>query len=98
MSAATTYAEKLLFNRMVPQGDWVREGLCATDDPDRWFPTVSNSTPGRAEEIAAVKAICWACPVRRACLEWAVAAREPHGIWGGMTEQERALLRRRRAR
>jgi WhiB family redox-sensing transcriptional regulator len=29
------------------------------------------------------------------CLEWALAAREPYGVWGGLSTEEReALLQR----
>lgn len=35
------------------------------------------------------KAICRVCPVREECLETALAIKEPYGIWGGLTEQER---------
>jgi WhiB family redox-sensing transcriptional regulator len=38
------------------------------------------------------KAICASCPVRRACLDYAVRIREPHGIWGGLNEAERRIL------
>lgn len=38
------------------------------------------------------KAICQGCPVRQVCLDHAVATREPFGIWGGLTEQERRPL------
>ncbi|HLI25392.1 MAG TPA: WhiB family transcriptional regulator [Acidimicrobiales bacterium] len=38
------------------------------------------------------KAICASCPVRRACLDYAVRIREPHGIWGGLNENERRVL------
>jgi hypothetical protein len=35
--------------------------------------------------------------VQTDCLEHALAAREPHGIWGGHNEFERKRLQRRRA-
>ncbi len=38
------------------------------------------------------KCICLGCPVRRECLDFAMRVREPHGIWGGMTEAERRHL------
>lgn len=38
------------------------------------------------------KEICAICPVRRACLDYALAIREPHGIWGGLNEVERKQL------
>jgi WhiB family redox-sensing transcriptional regulator len=37
------------------------------------------------------KGICATCPVRRECLEYALRIREPHGIWGGLSEAERRL-------
>jgi len=38
------------------------------------------------------KAICAMCPVREPCLAYALRIREPHGIWGGMSESERRPL------
>jgi Transcription factor WhiB. len=43
------------------------------------------------------KAVCWNCPVRAACLEWAIERGE-QGVWGGTNEEERAKERRRRQR
>ena len=36
------------------------------------------------------KQVCATCPVLQQCREHALAAREPYGVWGGMTEDERA--------
>ncbi len=44
------------------------------------------------DDINVAKAICQACEVRDACLEYALAAREPEGIWGGYTERERRRM------
>ena len=41
--------------------------------------------------------MCAECPVRSTCLEHALAAGEPFGIWGGLTLRERRVLRRARA-
>jgi len=38
------------------------------------------------------KAICATCSVRRDCLDYALRIREPHGIWGGLSEVERRSL------
>ncbi len=43
------------------------------------------------------RALCGACPVQRACLEYSLAVQEPHGIWGGLNELERRRELRRRA-
>jgi len=42
----------------------------------------------RARELAA-KAVCASCPVIAQCRAHALAAQEPYGIWGGLTEDER---------
>lgn len=38
---------------------------------------------------------CSTCPVRRECGEWAVEASE-YGLWGGMTDEDRQIVRRHR--
>ena len=43
--------------------------------------------------IRAAKSICKNCKVINTCLEYALETRQPIGIWGGKTEQERALIR-----
>jgi hypothetical protein len=54
---------------------------CAAD-PDLFFADT-------AETDAAAKAICAGCPFRAPCLAWAMAARLPHGVAGGLTVTER---------
>ena len=57
-------------------------------DPELFFPiSYSGKAP---EQVAEAKAICAACPVRRECLAFALRTQQFHGIWGGMTEEERA--------
>lgn len=65
-------------------------------DPDEWFPIATGIVRARAEAAQAL-AVCTVCPVRPECLElslrhWAVAGQ--HGIWGGLVEAERDMLRR----
>lgn len=42
-------------------------------------------------------AICQRCPIRAACLDWAMR-REEYGIWGGLSAKERQSLKRRAER
>ena len=63
--------------------------LCKGQDPAPWFP-------GRGGSVNQAKAVCWACPVRLECLDWAVEANERAGVWGGTTPDERAQLRTER--
>lgn len=46
------------------------------DEPDLWF--AENS-----DRVEAAKQLCRECPVRQACLDGALARREPWGVWGG---------------
>jgi WhiB family transcriptional regulator, redox-sensing transcriptional regulator len=72
---------------------WAEHGACREPgiDPELFFP-VSESGLG-AWQAAAAKAICSRCPVAAQCLDWALRAGEPAGIWGGTTPEERRLLR-----
>jgi hypothetical protein len=44
------------------------------------------------DDIARAKAICAECPVRQRCFEGALARREPYGVWGGLTEDDREAI------
>lgn len=54
-------------------------------------PTVERKHEKLARESRA-KEICNACPVLVECRSYAIAIREPHGVWGGLSEQERRVL------
>lgn len=74
--------------------DWREVGACAHADPDLFFPI---SSTGRAlREIAKAKAVCAGCPVRQACLDFALEHDLTHGIWGGTTPEDRRAWRRER--
>lgn len=69
---------------------WRQQGRCRGVDPEVFYP-VSDE-----DEALEAKAICETCPVRQPCLEYSLAAREKHGVWGGRTERERRRLIRQR--
>ena len=70
---------------------WMSRGACAQSDPNVFFPH-----DGVGVEIA--KAICSDCRIPVPCLEYALAHRIEHGVWGGCSErQRRRILRDRRA-
>lgn len=76
-----------------------RHGRCVSSriDPDGWFP-VANDVVVAREEAADAIAVCVACPVRGECLEYSLRHGSDfgvYGVWGGMVEGERRLLRRR---
>jgi WhiB family redox-sensing transcriptional regulator len=70
--------------------DWMQRGLCREIPPATFFPS-----DGVGVDVA--RRICASCPVRDACLEYALAHRIDHGVWGGCSERERRrILKRRR--
>lgn len=72
---------------------WHLKASCRGPESQLFFPP---SLPERREEREArelrAKRICLDCPVLDDCLEFALRVREPHGIWGGLTEAERRRL------
>ncbi|GGS55717.1 WhiB family transcriptional regulator [Streptomyces griseoviridis] len=73
-----------------------REALCRTADPELFFP-VGEAGPALVQ-TAEAKRICGRCPLTRACREWALGQGEESGVWGGLSEQERRVMRRSAAR
>lgn len=49
-------------------------------------------------QIEEAKAVCRRCDVREQCLQWALETGQDAGVWGGLSEDERRALKRRRAR
>ena len=75
-------------------GDWRDDAACRDEPLELFFP--AGFSPAVRSRSMQAKSICWACPSRSACLEFAVATFQDHGIWGGLDEEERRALRRRR--
>jgi WhiB family redox-sensing transcriptional regulator len=76
--------------------DWRHRAICRDEDPELFFP-VGNSGPALLQ-IAEAKAVCERCPVMNECLNWALETGQDAGVWGGLSEDERRSLKRRRAR
>ncbi len=60
---------------------WQSGAVCASTDPEQWFPA-----KGGSPRLA--RAVCAACPVRRSCLASALLYAED-GIWAGTTPTQR---------
>ena len=72
--------------------DWQLHGACRGENTSLFFHPDGERGPARARRQAAAKAVCGRCPVIDACLKHALSVREPYGVWGGMSEEERARL------
>jgi len=70
--------------------DWRWRALCAEVDPELFFPKKGMPT-------AAARRVCAACEVRTECLTWALEHDQEHGVWGGLSDQERRRLKREAA-
>ena len=73
--------------------DWHDHAACRDADPDLFFP--GGDIRSTRAQVKTAKLICRGCPVRTICLSWALASGQEHGIWGGLTEDERRRLHRR---
>lgn len=80
--------------------EWQLAGACRAKDPDMFFHPEGERGPRRRARESAAKQVCATCPVLAACRAHALAVREPYGIWGGLSEddRERLYLAQRRAR
>ena len=73
--------------------DWQLRAACRGPHASVFFPPPRfERKHERLAREAAAKAICEMCPVKDDCLEYALDIREPHGIWGALTETERRSL------
>lgn len=69
--------------------DWQLRGLCRGKDSSLFFHPEGERGAARSSREEAAKEICMNCPVRIPCADHALKVREPYGVWGGMTEDER---------
>ncbi len=72
--------------------DWQLQGACRAASPDLFFHPEGERGPSRRGREQAAKAVCAGCPVLLQCRSHALAVREPYGVWGGMSEDEREAV------
>lgn len=75
--------------------DWRDAALCRDTDPELFFPVGTTGQALVSQDHA--KRVCAECTVQQACLDYALDTNQDSGIWGGLTEEERRVIRRRRA-
>lgn len=83
-SHSTPYAKELSEQKK----DWQPCAACHDAPPDLFF--FDNE-----ESNTIAKKICSTCPVRKQCLEYALAIRPSDGVWGGLTADERHKVQKR---
>ncbi len=80
---------------IVPADGWWRRAACLGKDPHWWFNDDETDKAYRSWMDHQARALCWACPVRLSCLNYALVHREEHGIWGGYDFEQLRRLRGR---
>lgn len=71
---------------------WQDHGSCRDADPLLFFHPQNERGNARARRDRTAKMICAGCTVRLECADYAVRAREPYGVWGGLSEDEREQI------
>lgn len=78
---------------------WRRQAACAGAPTQLFFPPAPDTpAPMNPWSAEPAQALCAVCTVRQDCRDWAVATRQPDGVWGGLEPAElRRLWRRPRS-
>lgn len=74
---------------------WQEEGLCRNADPLLFFHPQNERGSSRVRRDQSAKRVCASCPVRLECADYAIRAREPYGVWGGLSEEDRENIYRK---
>ena len=77
---------------VMEEWEWQYKGACRDLDPEMFFHPDGERGPRRRNRENAAKAVCAACPVIAACRAHALSVQEPYGIWGGLSEDDRAVI------
>lgn len=86
---------KALYKELAHKVQDAEERIPCQEAPDAFF--IEELDPNRNYKVALSKKLCGQCPIQMLCLEYALEAREKHGIWGGLLPTEREeMIRRRR--
>jgi WhiB family transcriptional regulator, redox-sensing transcriptional regulator len=72
--------------------DWQVDAACRGIDTSTFYHPENERGPSRARREMRAKSVCARCPVIDDCLRWALTAREPYGVWGGLSVDERERL------
>lgn len=75
---------------------WQAKGKCVGEDTEIFFLPYAIRGENKRKRIAQAKAICVGCSVLEECLNYSLDTEQEFGVWGGVSEDERKVLLRRR--
>lgn len=70
--------------------DWQLQAACRGLDSTVFFHPEVELNGAKTARVTAAKEICQRCPAIESCRAYALSTREPYGVWGGLSEEERA--------
>lgn len=70
---------------------WHARGACREQDPELFYHPEGETGSRKTQRISDARAVCEECPVLAICR--ANTLHEEYGIWGGLSEDERAAIR-----
>ena len=76
-------------SRAAEEWSWQLQANCRSSDPNLFFHPEGERGRARARRQEMAKQVCAGCPVATECREHSLVFREPFGIWGGLSEDER---------
>lgn len=71
---------------------WRMHAACRTVDSALFFGGDGERPRARRRRERRAKAVCATCPVLLPCRAYALVRREAYGIWGGLSERDRARI------
>ena len=69
---------------------WQLDAACRGMDVEIFYHPTAERRSTKQHRIDQAKKVCGGCPVVQQCRQQALETREPYGIWGGLSEDERA--------
>ncbi len=75
---------------MLGNWQWQLQAACRGLSTDLFFKADDEPRSRKNARETQAKAVCAVCPVTAKCLDWAVRVGETHGVWGGLSAEERA--------
>jgi len=71
---------------------WQQQGLCREVTSDIFFYEEQKRGEDKRTRISQARAVCSICPVKQKCLDFSIRTNQSHGMWGGLTQEERREL------
>jgi WhiB family redox-sensing transcriptional regulator len=71
---------------------WRLEAACGGLPSSVFFSPDGERGAARRRRERAAKLVCAGCRVRERCADYALSHRERYGVWGGLSEHERAMI------